>query len=183
MNTSPLRDVRYKYLPLGSRLYGAWVHARGRLCVLLFAVATVSAACGVSRPSASSPAITAAPAPKPSVVEGTAYLSDVARADPVLGSYIRAWGNVALRALLTDGSAFCAFLAQGDGIDHAMTSLLVGANSDESKTHLPRTVTTYNTIDAVALTELCPTEAITRSRPFDEMSTCAAIVVISSGVG
>ena len=39
-----------------------------------------------------------------------------------------------------------------------MTSLVVGANSEESQTHLPATVTTYNTIDAVALLKLCPAE-------------------------
>jgi hypothetical protein len=97
-------------------------------------------------------------APKSSTAEDTEYLSDVAHADPVLSSYIRARGNVALRALLTDGSAFCAFLERGGGIDSAMTSLVVGAHSDESQTHLPATVTTYNTIDAVALLKICPAE-------------------------
>ena len=62
------------------------------------------------------------------------------------------------RALLTDGSAFCAFLPRRGGIDEAMTSLVAGANSVEAQTHLPATVTTYNTIDAVALLELCPDE-------------------------
>ena len=119
--------------------------------------------CGASKPSGSSPTVTtpaAAPlaAPKASPAEDTDYLSDVARADPALESYIQTRGNVALRALLTDGSAFCAFLQRGGGIDSAMASLVVGANGVESQTHLPATVTTYNTIDAVALLKLCPGE-------------------------
>jgi hypothetical protein len=71
---------------------------------------------------------------------------------------VQAQGNVALRALLTDGSAFCAFLGRGGGIDNAMASVVIGARSVEPQTHLPSTVTTFNAIDAVALLTLCPSE-------------------------
>jgi hypothetical protein len=150
---------------------------RGRIGALLLAVAAVTTSCGASRPTGSSPVTTAGSspvttagsspvttagsslaAPKSSPAQDAEYLSDLAQADSVLASYIQAQGNVALRALLTDGSAFCAFLQRGGGIDNAMTSLVIGANSDESQTHLPATVTTYNTIDAVALLKLCPAE-------------------------
>jgi hypothetical protein len=63
-----------------------------------------------------------------------------------------------LQALLTDGAAFCAFLNQGGGIDNAMESVVIGANSVEPKTHLPRSITTFNAIDAAALIALCPGE-------------------------
>ncbi len=96
--------------------------------------------------------------PKTTTVEDTQYLADVAAADPSLSAYVQKQGNTALDALLTDGSAFCAFLKRGGGIDNAMASLVIGARSDESKTHLPSTVTTFNTIDAVALITLCPDE-------------------------
>ena len=133
---------------------------------LLLAVAAVTTSCGAPKPSGSTSVTTSADspvsaplvAPRTSDAQDTEYLSDVARADPALNSYIQAQGNVALRALLTDGTAFCAFLQRGGGIDNAMTSLVIGANSVQSQTHLPATVTTFNTIDAVALLTLCPTE-------------------------
>lgn len=85
-------------------------------------------------------------------------MTDVVQADPPLAAYVQGEGNVALRALLTDGSAFCAFLQRGGGIDSAMVSLAVGAASVETQTHLPSTVTTFNTVEAVALLTLCPSE-------------------------
>lgn len=78
--------------------------------------------------------------------------------DPALATYEQKEGNVALRALLTDGSAFCAFLQRGKGIDNTLASVAVGARGDEAKTHLPLSVTTFNTIEAVALVTLCPSE-------------------------
>jgi hypothetical protein len=131
------------------------------LGALLLAVAAVGMSCGPSKHSGSPPQTTVTSplaAPKASPAQDATYLADVAQADSMLGSYIQARGNVALRALLTDGSAFCAFLQRGGGIDNAMTSLVIGANSQESQTHLPATVTTYNTIDSVALLALCPGE-------------------------
>jgi hypothetical protein len=139
-------------------------------CVL--AVAVAGAACGASTtagraattgrraPSVSSGAARTAPlaVPKTSPSEDGRYLADVARADATLASYVEQRGDVALRALLTDGSAFCAFLQRDRGIDGAMLSVAVGAKSVESETHLPSTVTTFNTIDAVALLTLCPAE-------------------------
>ncbi len=61
-------------------------------------------------------------------------------------------------ALLTDGSAFCALLRQGGGIDRALVSEAAGVRNTESSTHLPLSVTTFNTIEAVALLTLCPSE-------------------------
>jgi hypothetical protein len=96
--------------------------------------------------------------PKTSATKDSQYLLDVAKVDPALSSYVQENGNVALRALLTDGSAFCAFLGRGGGIDAALTSVAVGARSVESKTHLPLKVVTFNTMEAVALLTLCPTD-------------------------
>jgi hypothetical protein len=97
-------------------------------------------------------------APKTTPAQDAQYLTDVAKADPALATYLQKEGNVGLRAVLTDGSAFCAFLRRGSGIDSAMVSLAVGARGVESKTHLPATVRTYNTVEAVALVALCPSE-------------------------
>jgi hypothetical protein len=71
------------------------------------------------------------------------FLTDVSEAD---------------RALLTDGSAFCAFLQRDGDVDQALVSLAVGARSVQNQTHLPLGVTTFNTIEAVALLTLCPGE-------------------------
>lgn len=84
------------------------------------------------------------------------YLDEVTEADPALVNYEEKEGKVALRALLTDGSAFCAFLRRGGGLDDAMVSVAVGARSVEAKTHLPLSVTTFNTVESVALLTLCP---------------------------
>ena len=91
-------------------------------------------------------------------MQDTRYLADVAKADPALATYIQQDGDVALRAMLTDGSAFCAFLHRGGGIDNAVLSVAIGARSVEAQTHPPSNVTTYNTMDAVALVVLCPSE-------------------------
>jgi hypothetical protein len=97
-------------------------------------------------------------APTTTYAEETKYFEDLARVDPSLSSYVGAEQGVALKALLTDGSAFCAFLRRGDGVDGAMESVVIGANSVESATHLPRSVRTYNAVDSVALVDLCPGE-------------------------
>jgi hypothetical protein len=83
-------------------------------------------------------------------------LTDVTKADPKLVTYEKSEGNIALQSLLTDGSAFCAFLQRDDDIDGAMVSVAEGAQQDESQTHLPLSVTTFNAVDAVALLTLCP---------------------------
>ncbi len=54
-------------------------------------------------------------------------MSDVTVADPSLVTYERKRGNVALRALLTDGSAFCALLKREGGIDAALVAEATGA--------------------------------------------------------
>ena len=97
-------------------------------------------------------------APRTSYAQDAKYFQDVAKVDPSLSSYVDSRQQVALQALLTDGSAFCAFLERGGGVDSAMESVVIGARSVESQSHLPTSVTTFNTIDAVALVELCPAE-------------------------
>ncbi len=48
-----------------------------------------------------------------SVAQDGTYFTDVTEADPKLVTYEQKEGNIALRALLTDGSAFCALLERG----------------------------------------------------------------------
>jgi hypothetical protein len=129
----------------------------GSLCLLL--VVFGSGACGkthsaVSTDPTTSPSLVP---PNASAAQDAQFLTDVAEADPALATYEQNQGNVALRALLTDGSAFCAFLQRGGGIDNAMVDVAVGAQGQETQTHLPETVTTFNTIEAVSLLTLCPT--------------------------
>jgi hypothetical protein len=97
-------------------------------------------------------------APKTSVAQDRKYLTNVTVADPGLVSYEQKQGNVAFRALLTDGSAFCALLKRGGGIDEALVDEASGVRSTESQTHLPLKVATFNTVEAVALLTLCPSE-------------------------
>jgi hypothetical protein len=96
--------------------------------------------------------------PKTSPVQDARYLTDVAKSDPNLATYVDQQGNVALQAMLTDGTAFCAFLRRGGGIDDALLNVAAGARSVESQTHLPSGVATFNAIEAVALIDLCPGE-------------------------
>ncbi len=94
--------------------------------------------------------------PRDSVAQDGQFLSEVTEADPSLATYEKKEGDVALRSLLTDGSAFCAFLRRDGNIDGAMVSVAEGAQQDESTTHLPESITTFNAVDAVALLTLCP---------------------------
>jgi len=96
--------------------------------------------------------------PEVTPAEDEAYFRDLATVDPSLSTYVNSEQGVGLQALITDGSAFCAFLSRGGGIDNAMESVVIGANSVEAQTHLPRSVRTFNAIDAVALIALCPGE-------------------------
>ena len=116
---------------------------------------TTTTSTGPSIPSGPTPS-TPLTAPSASVAADGRYFTEVAEADPTLATYEQQRGNVALRALLTDGSAFCAFLHRGGGVDQALVSVAVGARSDESQTHLPLSVTALNTIESVALLTLCP---------------------------
>jgi len=93
---------------------------------------------------------------KSSATNDALFLSDVTEIDPVLMTYEKKFGDVALRSLLTDGSAFCAFLDRDRDLDTAMVSVAVGARHVESQSHLPMTVTTFNAVDSVALLTLCP---------------------------
>jgi hypothetical protein len=116
------------------------------------AAASTSPSASTTRPS------TPLRAPKTSYAQDTKFFTDVTEADPTLVSYEQKQGNVALRALLTDGSAFCALLTRGGGLDAALVQEATGAESAESQTHLPWSVTTFNTIEGVALLTLCPSE-------------------------
>jgi hypothetical protein len=141
-------------------------------CVLPLAALLGLAACGrdgspgsavatsSSDPSGSIRNSTTSPlrAPKVSAAQDAAFLTDITEADPALKTYEQKEGNVALRALVTDGSAFCALLERGGGIDKALVEEAIGARSTESQTRLPLSVTTFNTIEAVALLTLCPSE-------------------------
>jgi hypothetical protein len=109
------------------------------------------------KPSGSTPSTALSP-PKTSFAQDTKYFTYVTEADPELVTYEKQQGNVALRALLTDGSAFCALLRRGGGIDAALVAEADGARSTESVTKLPLSVTTFNTIESVALLTLCPSE-------------------------
>lgn len=97
-------------------------------------------------------------APKTSYAQDTKFFTSVGEADQALASYEQKQKNVALRALLTDGSAFCALLTRREGIDQALVDEATGARSTEAQTHLPLSVTTFNTIETVALLTLCPSE-------------------------
>jgi hypothetical protein len=127
------------------------------LCVVAGSPATIAAAApteSTKSPRVSAPLV----APKTSYAQDAKYMTDVTLADPALASYEQKRGNVALRALLTDGSAFCALVKRGGGIDEALVAEATGARSTESQTHLPLSVRTFNTVEAVALLRLCPTE-------------------------
>lgn len=117
---------------------------------------TVAATTTSSSPRTSSTSSKTLTAPSDTVAQDGRFLTEVTEADPALVAYEKSEGNVALRALLTDGSAFCAFLQRDGTIDSAMVSVAEGAQQDESQTHLPQTVTTFNAVDAVALLTLCP---------------------------
>jgi hypothetical protein len=96
--------------------------------------------------------------PKTNTVQDSAYLEDVAKADSALAVYVQQQGATALRTMLTDGSAFCAFLQRDRSVNDAISAVAVGAQSVESKTHLPLEVRTFNTMEAVALLTLCSPE-------------------------
>ncbi len=131
----------------------------------LLALATAAALCAgcgsAAHPSTAATATTTAGqlrAPKTSYEQDTLYFQDLAKVDQALTTYVDSEQQVALQALLTDGSAFCAFLARGGGVDAALDATAVGANSVEEQTHLPQTIETFNSIEAVALVTLCPSE-------------------------
>ena len=144
MESAPIRSLSLRPVRGGVDRRGGWP---GRICCHDHIVYPVE----------SSAATHSAPlsAPKTSVAQDGQFLTKVTEVDPALATYEQKQGNVALRALLTDGSAFCAFLQRGEGIDNALASVAVGARGDEAKTHLPLSVTTFNTIEAVALLTLC----------------------------
>jgi hypothetical protein len=150
-------------------------------------VAVLAAGCSSGGPSAARPTTTTAGpllAPKTSYAEDTQYFQDLAKVDPGLSSYVESTQGVALQALLTDGAAFCAFLKRGGGVDNAMESVVIGARSVESKTHLPTSVATFNAIDAVSLVELCPTEQkLLPSADLAHVESLSRVLSGASGTG
>ena len=131
---------------------------RRSVALVVVLLVDAGAACGTASHPAATATSSKLTSPNISPAQSAQFLSDVTEADPALATYVQSDGSVALRALLTDGSAFCAFLLRDGGINAAMVSLAVGARSVESQTHLPSTVTTFNTVEAVALLTLCPSE-------------------------
>jgi len=153
----------------GNRRWPSRLTRRTGAAALCLAVVVGCAACGgssaspspaSSTPTTLSPTALTAPlqGPKTTPAQDTRYLTDVTKADSNLVTYAQQQGNVGLQAMLTDGSAFCAFLARGVGLDVALLSVAQGAHSLESQTKLPENVTTYNTLESVALIDLCPSE-------------------------
>ncbi|MGO8826351.1 MAG: hypothetical protein ACLQU9_14095 [Acidimicrobiales bacterium] len=129
--------------------------------VVLVALVVSGVACGgAAQAATTATGHPASPlrAPKTTPVEDATYLTDVAKADSNLATYVQQDGNVAFRAMLTDGAAFCAFLRQGGGIDTALADVALGAHSVESQTHLPLSVHTFNTLESVAMIDLCAGE-------------------------
>lgn len=128
--------------------------------LLMLAATAWIAVGGGSTADAAGPPTTVAKlrAPKTTYEQDTLYYQDLAKVDQSLTTYVDSEQQVALQALLTDGSAFCAFLARGGGVDTALEATAIGANSVESKTHLPQSVQTFNAIEGVALVTLCPSE-------------------------
>lgn len=94
-------------------------------------------------------------APKTSTAQDARYLTDVAEVDSDLVSYVNKYGNSALHGMLADGLAFCAILREGGGIDSALIDEAEGARADETHTHLPLNVHTFNTLESLALIDLC----------------------------
>ncbi len=120
-------------------------------------------------------------APKATVSDDAQFLSEVTQVDPALTTYEKKSGNVALRSLLTDGSAFCAFLSRDRDIDTAMVSVVIGARHVESQTHLPLSVTTFNTVDTVALLTLCPSlQSVVPAKDLAKIRTLGAALDGSS---
>ncbi|MFZ0249569.1 MAG: hypothetical protein WAL61_06455 [Acidimicrobiales bacterium] len=130
------------------------------LLLALVAGATLGLASPVVSADASSPGPTSSPlrAPKTTYAQDTRFFTSVAEVDAALASYEQTQGNIALRALLTDGSAFCALLTRRDLFDEVLVEEATGARSTEAQTHLPLSVVTFNTIESVALLTLCPSE-------------------------
>ncbi len=130
------------------------------MLAVVLGLAGLPAAGGAAADAGGSTTTTSSPlrAPKTSAAQDTRFFTDVAEADPALASYQHKQGNVALRALLTDGSAFCALLTREGGLDQALVEEATGVRGTEGQTHLPLSVTTFNTIESVSLLTLCPSE-------------------------
>jgi hypothetical protein len=140
--------------------------ARWSLAVLVALIVAAGCGSGDARHAKAAPASTTVPAgsdaplqtPPASPQQDGDFLSEVVEADPTLATYAQQYSDIAAKTLLTDGSAFCAFLGRGAGVDQALISLAIGARGVEDQTHLPLGVTTFNAIEAVALLTLCPAE-------------------------
>src|SRR5579863_9412608 len=120
--------------------------------------------------------------PTSTVADDALFLSEVTEVDPALTVYEKKSGNVALQSLLTDGSAFCAFLRRDRDIDTAMVSVVIGARHVESQTNLPLSVTTFNAVDTVALLTLCPSlESVVPTKDLAKIRALGAELTGSTG--
>lgn len=137
---------------------GFWAGVALLLCVAAWPLSGLPASAAATSTSSTSSKSAPLSAPKTTVEQDTKFFAEVTKADPSLETYAQGHGNVALEALLTDGSAFCALLKRGGGIDEALVEEAEGARSTEAQTSIPLSVTTFNTIESVALLTLCRSE-------------------------
>ena len=126
--------------------------------------AAAAAAASTTATSTSSKSSQPLRAPKTTVEQDSKFFSEVTEADPSLESYEQKKGNVALEALLTDGSAFCALLEHGGGIDEALVAEAEGVRGTETQTSLPLSVTTFNAVESVACWRCAPNRSWCRRR-------------------
>jgi hypothetical protein len=90
------------------------------LAVMIGGIGAVGSAGASDAPTTTTPSSAPLRAPKTTYVQDTKFFTEVAEADAALATYQQKRGNVALRALLTDGSAFCALLTRAGGLDAAL---------------------------------------------------------------
>jgi hypothetical protein len=128
------------------------------LCVATWVQSSPPASAATTTSTSTSSKSAPLSAPRTTVEQDSKFFTDVTEADPSLQTYEQKHGNLALEALLTAGSAFCALLQHGGGIDEALVEEAEGARSTESQTSIPLSVTTFNTIESVALLTLCRSE-------------------------
>lgn len=133
-----------------------WI--RGAATFFMVSVVGVVALNGFLEPVASARPSSQLRAPKTSTAQDARYLTDLAEVDSDLVTYVDKYGNSALHGMLADGLAFCAILRRGGGIDNALVNEAEGARADEKQTHLPLSVHTFNTLESLALIDLCPGE-------------------------
>ncbi len=114
--TAPLRRILPALLPvLFAVVLGAALGVLGPVGPVGPVGGLGPAAAAMSTPDGPTPSTSVPPlrAPRTSHAQDTKFFTDVAEADGALASYEQKQQNVALRALLTDGTAFCALFMRG----------------------------------------------------------------------